>query len=437
MRKHTRPVLVLITLLVGCQTPESHNLSPTPSEMRSGQIKAINYRISVNANAERLVDLALIHHPSLTAAKHKIDRLQAKIAQEKALPDPQAKISAGNLAETAAGQINTIAGIEQKIPFPGKRRAKAMAAQKETNASEAEFENLKLRISERVRFTYWDYYLAYQSRRISLENREILETVQEIVQARVEANEGTQADLLRIATEASKVEQQLISARQQVNSHKARLNALLNRPSRSYLPHPTRSSSPSSDSLNKLIKRAESSHPSIKAGQARIAAFEHRLDKARLDAFPDFLIGAQHGWVNNSGLSPVANGDDQTMFTLGVTLPIWQKPRRAKIREANAGIAEMQAGVANSRADLRQRIEDAWFRAQASREMISLFDQRLIPDARQAHQLSLQSYSAGKQSFVDVLDTWRLLLSLQLKQEGNRASLGKAYASLKSAAAIR
>ena len=125
------------------------------------------------------------------------------------------------------------------------------------------------------------------------------------------------------------------------------------------------------------------------------------------------------------------------MLTLGITLPLWQKPRRAKIHEANAGIAEMQAGVANSRAELRQRIEDAWFRAQASRKMINLFDQRLIPDARQAHKLSLQSYSSGKQSFVDVLDTWRLLLALQLQQEGNRASLGKAYASLKSAAAIR
>jgi len=68
--------------------------------------------------------------------------------------------------------------------------------------------------------------------------------------------------------------------------------------------------------------------------------------------------------------------------------------------------------------------------------MITLFDQRMIPDARQAHELSLQSYSAGNQSFVDVLDTWRLLLTFQLQQEGNRASLGKAYASLKSAAAM-
>jgi len=437
IKKYMRLIPVLVAILAGCQTSDSPNhLSSLTHELAKSQSKASNYSIPADANVEQLVSQALSHHPSLNAARHKIDRLQAKVEQERALPDPRARISAGNLAETAAGQVDTMAGLEQQIPFPGKRRAMALTAQKESDAAQSELNSLKLQIAERVRFTYWDYYLAHQNRRISRENREILQTVQEVVQARVKANQGTQADLLRITTEMSKIDQQLITAQQQINSHKSRLNALLNRPAGSGLPLPKRSSTPSASSLSKLITRAESSHPSIKAGQNRLAAFEHRLQKARLDAYPDFLIGAQHAWVSNSGLSPVANGEDQTMFTLGITLPIWQKPRRAKIREAQAGIAEMQAGVAHSRAELRQRVEDAWFRAEASRKIIKLFDERLLPDARQAHELSLQSYSAGEQSFVDVLDTWRLLLTLQFQQEGNHASLGKAYASLKSAAAI-
>ena len=437
LKKYIQLSSTLIISLSGCQTPDSADKpSPATIDLAATSSKASNYPIPASANVEQLVSQALAHHPSLTAAHHKINRLQAKVPQQRALPDPKARISTGNLAETAAGQVDTMAGLEQQIPFPGKRKAMALAAQKEADAARAELNSLKLQIAERVRFAYWDYYLAYQNQRISQENKEILQTVRQIVQARVEANQGTQADLLRVSTEVGKIDQQLIAARQDINSTKARLNALLNRPAGSRLPYPKRSSTPSTSNLNKLIAKAETSHPSIKAGQARLTAFEHRLHKARLDAYPDFLIGAQHAWVSNSGLSPVANGDDQTMITLGITLPLWQKPRRAKIREANAGIAEMQAGVANSRAELRGRVEDAWFRAQASRKMITLFDQRLIPDARQAHELSLQSYSAGNQSFVDVLDTWRLLLTFQLQQEGNRASLGKAYASLKSAAAI-
>jgi len=430
--------ILIMVALSGCQTSSPvGNVSSRSGDSSPARTQATNYSISSNAGVEQLVSQSLKYHPSLVAARQKILRLQAKVPQAQALPDPKARISAGSLAQTAAGQVDAVAGVEQSIPFPGKRRAKANAAQKEADAARAELENIKLQVAERVRFAYWNYYLAHQNQRISRESKEVLQTIQEVVQARVKVNQGTQADLLRVSTEISKVDQQLITARQQTSTAKATLNALLNRPSRSRLPYPKRASVPSSSSLNNLIARAESSHPSVKAGQARLTAFKHRLRNAKLDAYPDFLIGAQHSWVSNSGLSPVANGRDQTMFTLGMTIPLWQKPRKARVDEANAGIAEMQANVASSRSELRQRVEDAWFRAKSSREMIILFDQRLLPDAQQAHDLSLQAYSSGTQSFVDVLDTWRLLLKFQLQQEGNRASLGKASASLKSAAAIR
>ncbi len=438
MRLFALSSIIIIVALSGCQTSNSVNGGSSRSiDLAAARTHATNYRISSSAGVEQLVSQALKNHPSLAAARQKIIRLQAKVPQAQSLPDPKARISGGSLAETAAGRVNAVAGLEQAIPFPGKRRAKANAAQKEADAARAELENLKLRVAERVRFAYWSYYLADQNQRISRESKEVLQTIQEIVHARVKANQGTQADLLRISTEISKVDQQIITARQQTNSAKATLNALLNRPSNSRLPNPKRSSVPSSSSLNNLIARAESAHPSVKAGQARLTAFQHRLRSARLEAYPDFLLGVQYASISNSGLSPVANGRDQTMITLGFTIPLWEKPRKAKISEANAGIAEMQASVATSRAELRQRVEDAWFRAQSSREMITLFDTRLIPDAKQAHELALQSYSAGKQSFIDVLDTWRVLLKFQLHQEGNRASLGKASASLKSAAAIR
>lgn len=432
-------LLILFSVaLVSCQTQiNDGKTSLDHTVFAVGQTKATNYNIPKSAGIEQLVSRAHQHHPSLVAARYKINRLQAKVPQAEALPDPTARISGGNLAETAAGQVNAVAGLEQKIPFPGKRRARASAAQQEVESAKAELESLKLRISERVRISYWNYYLASRTQVINRDSKEVLKTIQEIVNSRVKANQAGQADLLRVSTEISKIDQQLIMASQQASSAKAMLNALLNRPANSSLPNPRLSSIPSSSSLNKLIAKAESSHPSIRAGQARVNAFRHRLKNAELDFFPDFMIGAQYASVSDSGLSPVANGRDQAMFTLGVTIPLWDKPRKAKIREANAGIAEMSANVASTRSELRQRIEDAWFQAKSSREVIQLFDERLIPDATQAYELSIQSYSAGKQSFVDVLDTWRLLLQLQLQQENSRAALGKASAALKSAAAIK
>ena len=248
---------IIIVALSGCQTSNSVNGGSSRSiDLAATRTQATNYGISTSAGVEQLVTQALKHHPSLAAARQKINRLQAKVPQAQSLPDPKARISGGSLAETAAGRVDAVAGLEQAIPFPGKRRAKANAAQKEADAASAELENLKLRVSERVRFAYWSYYLAAQNHRINRESKEVLQTIQEIVQARVKANQGTQADLLRISTEISKVDQQIITARQQTSSAKATLNALLNRPSNSRLPYPKRSSVPSSSSLNNLIARS-------------------------------------------------------------------------------------------------------------------------------------------------------------------------------------
>lgn len=424
--------------LSACQTsdPSSKGASAVPSlSVPSGRVS--NYGISSGAGVEQLVSQALRHHPSLIAAQQKIVRLEARIPQARALPEAQARVSASSMAETSHGGTDASIGVEQKIPFPGKRGALATTARKEADAAKAELDSLKLRLAEQVRFAYWDYYLAWQTQRINRENKEILKSIREVVDARVRANQATQADVLRITTETSRVDQQIILARQQIASARAALNALLNRPSTARLPAPKRSSVPSARSLNSLVTRAESSHPSVKAEQARLDAFRSRLRTAKLGAYPDFFVGAQHSWNSDSSGMGGSDKNNQTMLTLGVTIPFWQEPRKARIREARAGIAEMQASVSSSRAELRQRVADAWFRAKSSREMITLFDQRLIPDAKQAQELSLQAYTAGTESFVDVLDTWRLFLQVQLQQEGNRASLGKASASLKSAAAIR
>lgn len=395
------------------------------------------YSISGSTGVEGLVNLAVEKSPVVKAARMKEARMRAMVAQARSLPDPMAKVSGGQLAETAAGRVIGTVGVEQKIPFAGKRRAKAGAASKRADAAKAEVEGKKLVVSERVRMAYWDYYYATEQVRIHRENRAVLKTIDEVVTARVEANAGAQADLLRLSTEVGKVDRDLILARQQIGTAKARLNALLNRSAGSSLPTPRRSGMMAGGSLDGLIASAERNHPEVRGATAKLNAYRNQLRAAQLDKFPDFSVGVQHGFVSDSGLSGVANGRDQTMLTLGVTIPLWQEPRKARVREAESGVAEMKYEVAGTRAELRARIEDAWFRAKAARETLKLFDDRILPESKQAYELSLDSYSAGKMSFVDVLDTWRQLLGYELQQEMNRAALGKAVASLKSAAAIR
>jgi cobalt-zinc-cadmium efflux system outer membrane protein len=189
--------------------------------------------------------------------------------------------------------------------------------------------------------------------------------------------------------------------------------------------------------LEGLIAGAESSHPEVLSAAHKIGAFKSRLQRAKLEKYPDFTFGVQGAAVASNGLAPSSNGEDQIFGTLGFNIPLWQEPRRAMIREANAGIAETEALLSSTRADLRYRVEDAYFRAKTAREVSALFKTRLIPDAKQAYEVTLTSYAAGKDTFTNVIDTWRQWLTYQLQFAQNRAQLGKAVATLNAAAGIK
>ncbi len=398
---------------------------------------AVNYSVSRGAGPDDLAALAIRHHPSVAAARHRAERLAQKAPQERSLPDPTLEVSAGSMAETAAGRTEAMGGLKQKIPFPGKRREAAAAADSEAAAARAEVEALELRLAAQVHAAWWDLYLAGRTLSLAGESRSVLEAVREAVDARVAADQANQADQIRLSNELALIDRDLAEARQLRGTAQARLNSLLNRPSGAPLPTPDDRSIPSPGSLEDLLARAQTSHPEVAAAEQRAAAFRHRLKRAELEKFPDFTAGVGGAAIADSGLSRVANGRDQIYATLGINIPLWHEPRKAMIREAREGMAETDAMLAATRSDLRYRVEQAWFDVRTAREVADLFDTRLVPDAKQAYEVTLTGYSAGTSDFDDLIETWRQHLAYRLQLARNRAQLGKATATLKAAAGLR
>ncbi|MBB5353778.1 outer membrane protein TolC [Haloferula luteola] len=423
-------------LVVACshvpdeRTSSSATLAPPPASA------AENYSVPGNAGPEELARLALLHHPAIAAARHRAERLASRVPQDQALPDPMLEVGAGSMAETAAGRMEAMAGVKQKIPFPGKRREAAAASASEAAAARAEIDALQLQLTEQVHSAWWDLYLADQTLSLTRESRSVLEAVRDAVDARVAADQASQADQLRLANELSLIDRDLAEARQLRGTASARLNSLLNRPAGSPLSIRSASPIPSPGSLQNLLAQAQARHPDVAAAEQRANAFRHRLKRAELEKYPDFTAGVTSASIASSGLSKMANGRDQLYATLGVNLPLWQEPRRAMLREAREGMQETEALLAATRSDLRYRVEEAWFQAQTAREVSDLFSRRLVPDARQAYDVTLTGYSAGLRSFNDLIETWRQHLAFQLQRVRNQAQLGKATATLRAAAGL-
>lgn len=425
----------LALILAACADLNSSSSALNELDLPTENLRPQHYSVG-SGDPTNLAALAITHNPSIKALRHKAERMESQAPQAASLPDPNASISAGSLAETAAGRVEGVFGVSQKIPLPGKRSAASRAASLEAAAIRSEADALALKISEQVKSAWWDYYLADQTISYTNENHSLLSSTRDLITTRIETDSAAQADLLRINNEITMLDRDLANLRQVRSSAISRINALMNRPSGASLPNPSAPSIPAPGNLKNLISRAETNHPDISAAKSRTAAFSERLRKAKLEKYPDPTIGLTYSPVSSSGLARSANGRDQVFATLGFNIPLWQEPRKAMVREASEGMAETRAMLASSRSDLRYRVEDAYFRATTARDVIALFQEKLIPSASQAYEVTLTGYSSGQNSFTDVIATQRDLLTYQLQLVKSRAELGKAIATLQSAAAL-
>ena len=443
----SRPVirvgpLLLITLAgVGCRSPldlplndwtfdesfvrSSVSATPWSSDSSLGG--------TIPADPDALVALAMQRNPALRAAAARVARLAQRPEQERALDDPTLTIvPIGEQAETAAGQVDLIAGISQKLPFPGKLDATAAAAERNAAAAHARLAALRITVATSVRKSWWALHYTRRAEGVLNDELTLREQLRDAVGARYRAGSAEQADLLRAGVEVDALRQQLLELNAQRTTAAARLNRLLDRASDA--PLPVAQSDTAGNSLDPDdITNPLEEHPRLRELQATAAAWTERRRLARLNRYPDFTVGLNYARVVDRGVSSVANGKDQWSVGFGLTLPLNQQKRTAGIREAIAGGNETAAALADERNRLTFEITDARSRVDAGREALVLYRDRMLPEARQAVEAATSSYRAGRGDFTALIETARRLTSLRLMDLRTETQLHQDRADLAAA----
>ncbi len=436
-------LLGLAVVMASCQSTKTERESDSHAQASSGSEVVVgkssrpsSIAISPKAGLDELISVALARHPSLQSTRSRISALEQSAIQAGSLPDPSASIGAGQLAETAAGQVQATLGAQQKIPFPGKLRAQKTVELKKADAMRAQLRADELALAEQVRVAYWNLYSARRTTAVLDESRQTLVTLRESVQARVAANRAKRQDLLRLENEITRLDQRLATAAGREKAAVASLNSLLYRPGSAPLPSPKAGAVEAYPSATTLVNKARTQHPEVASAEARIEAARSGVELANLKKRPDFTAGVSYLPVSNDGLAPSSDGTDQVMGTVGVTIPLWRKKNRAAEKEADALLAAETSNLATVRSSLQQRIGTAHATYDAERNTLNLYSGKLIPDAQQSYDLLVTGYKAETSSFLDVIDAWRQLLNYRIEFEENRGRLGKADAALRRSAGL-
>ena len=292
-------------------------------------------------------------------------------------------------------------GVSQKIPFPGKRRLRSEVAAEQAKADGFTYQDKRNEIRARVIQQYWSLALTYAGYDITERNKQFWEQVVKVAETRYGVGMGRQAEVLQAQVELGNYLDRLLQWRQRRESVQADLNALRSRPPQTKINRPQAlRSSPFTLKLDQLLAQAQA-RPQLVAIKTLITKQEKAVDLARKGYFPDVTIGVTYGF--RESLDPPVNKTQADFFstTFVFDLPIWfndkVKPRiREQVQRKGAAREAYQAAWDKEAA----AIKDRYAKLERLSHQITLYEQGIIPQARQAAATSLADYSVGRLDFA-------------------------------------
>jgi outer membrane protein TolC len=390
-------------------------------------------RLPLEPTADDYLSVVLSRNPKLKRARGEAEAAGYEIAQVTSLPDPLLSIvpPTGELTETAAGQVDSAAGVSQKIPFPGKLYARGQVASHAAAVAYEAYRGTLFQLVADVRRAYYMLYFADRSIELTSKSRDLLRDFRNIALRKYEVGNVPQQDVLRAQVELANLENELVIVRQRRDTARARLNSLMAYRVDQTLP-PTKPIEPKmiEVELDTLLNMAAVENPEIAAAKERIERARASLTLAKLEYVPDLTVGYQYVDIADSGLSPVANGDDNWQLNLGVTLPIWFGRLSAGHNEATVLLRSSREALVDVENTTAFRIQEAILKVETEQRLVELFGKVIIPQAQQTLDATVSAYRAGQVDFLTFIENWRRLLDFEISYEKSLSSFEQELAEL-------
>ena len=166
---------------------------------------------------------------------------------------------------------------------------------------------------------------------------------------------------------------------------------------------------------------------------------EKRIQLARRNYWPDFTLGASFANVlgrrdlPDIASPPEGNGKNIWAITAGVNIPIWRRKYNAGVLEATQDKIASREGYRDAVNSVEAAVRAIGFRIQTLEEQMSLFENTLLPQARQALRSTDAAYSTGTLGVLELLDSERVLLGVRLSLAQFRSDYMKSLAEMERA----
>src|SRR6266849_2780982 len=364
---------------------------------------------------EDLLKEAERNNPSIQAARQGWQAAQQVATQVSTLPDPQFTVQHFSVGSPRpfAGYTNSEfayigLGVSQDFPYPGKLRLRGEVAKREADVMQLRYESVRRSVLVGIKSAY--FQLGYLSRTLAIleSDGELLQQVEKAAEARYRSGMGNQQDLLQAQLEQTKLLREITMHHLEVAKLQAQIKQLLNRAQSSPDIEPADlSETPLEYSFEQLLSATKTQNTEISGAGKMVERQNLQVDLARKDFYPDFNL--QYMWQRTDPTKFRA----YYMLSFGIRVPIYrgrkQRPELAQAEaELNRSRSEYEAQSQQVAFELRTEYETA----QKTAELLKVYREGLLPQARAEFQAGVAAYQNNRQDFQALLASFLDVLRL-------------------------
>ena len=374
---------------------------------------------------------ALAKNPEAQSALHTVNALKRRVPQAKTLPDPVVGVGwAGNLApfSTMSGDASSYRGVtvSEQFPYPGKLKLQGAIAGKEADAAQADYDAVRRRITAEVKAAFYDYFYFDKAIQTTTKNKDLLEKLSKIAEARYRVGKAMQQDVLRSQVEVSLLIEKLTVLEQQKGTAQARINTFLLRAPEAPLP-PAAEVEPATMrySLDELYVLAGDNDTAVQRNQRMVERSRLSIALAQKQYRPDFGVSYMY---QQRTAQPDMNG-----VTFSVNIPVFYRSKqRQGVAEASEDLISAEKMRDNRQNEVRFELKQQYLAAKASERLLTLYAKGVVPQSSLALESSMSSYQVGNVDFLSLITNFTTLLDYEIDYYRQLADYQTALARIES-----
>lgn len=362
----------------------------------------------------QLEQIALQRSPRLRQAQLAIAVASGRQQQAGLWPNPTIGANGEHVSTVTGG--GAIGGfVEQRIVMGRKLGLDRGVAEQDRKMVEQMAEAEKQRVLNDLRMLF---YRGLAEERL-IEVRTQLSTIAQhaVAISRELANVGQadKPDVLASEIEAHRVELSLINARNAWQRTWREITALLNDAGLDNRGLKGNLEAVPDLDQEKALATIYQESPELRAAEVEVHRQEIALRRAEVEKIPDLKL--RGGLRNNNEYSdrPAAlprRVGVEGIFDIGVEIPIFNR-NQGNVTAARAELERSHAGVERTRADLRRRLAQAFDGYLDARAAVGRYRNDMLPKAKQAYELYLNSFRQMAAAYPQVLIAQRNYFQVQ------------------------